>query len=524
MRTSPGTMKHSPPMTAPTARRRRQAQKMASWVEAGPGRRLVAAIPSSNSVAVSHRRSSTHRRRSRAMWAGGPPKPVQPMRAHSRAISASGTTGPGAGAPSGTSAVTGPGPGARAGRWGPAGRSGPRSGRARCEGIPRRRPALRRRPGRRPGDRLGDRPPGRRGATRSTVLAGAWGMPTRDRPTDTRRAGTVRVTCKGESHHADVADRHRDRGGGDGHRCRRARRPRRRGGPSDRGTRGPGPGGGGHMERARNLRHAGHRDRPPGGGQHLGDHRRGQRRERWDGGHRWPSRHRRRGGTGDGHVPPGGQRGTHRGDGLRRRGRQQHDRRWQRGQRWGRVECRRGRRIGRVRRHLRVGRRWGQRRRRRVPRAVLRDHLHPIDPGLRGHRSGTLRGRGGRRRRRGGMSNCSGIAAGTGGNAGTPTGDPGAQGHNGGSGIEPETAPRRRAPAGPAASGTQPPPGATAHTWSATRSAPAAGAAGSGAGQGGRAAPPTATGPAAAAAGRRGSAPPASRLATPNWPAAAPSR
>ena len=34
---------------APAGPRSRQAQKMASWVEAGPGSRLVAATPSSNS-------------------------------------------------------------------------------------------------------------------------------------------------------------------------------------------------------------------------------------------------------------------------------------------------------------------------------------------------------------------------------------------------------------------------------------------------------------------------------------------
>ncbi len=52
-------MKQAPPTRAPTVPPSRHAQKMASWVEAGPGRRLVAAIPSSNSVADNHRRSVT---------------------------------------------------------------------------------------------------------------------------------------------------------------------------------------------------------------------------------------------------------------------------------------------------------------------------------------------------------------------------------------------------------------------------------------------------------------------------------
>ena len=51
----PGTMKHRPPTTAPIGPRSRQAQRMASCVEAGPGRRLVAAMPSSNSSWLSQR-------------------------------------------------------------------------------------------------------------------------------------------------------------------------------------------------------------------------------------------------------------------------------------------------------------------------------------------------------------------------------------------------------------------------------------------------------------------------------------
>ena len=82
--TRPGTMNAAPPASAPGRPRTRQAQKIASWVEAGPGSRLQAAIASSNSRASSHRLSSTHSLRSSAMCAGGPPNPMQPIRPHSR--------------------------------------------------------------------------------------------------------------------------------------------------------------------------------------------------------------------------------------------------------------------------------------------------------------------------------------------------------------------------------------------------------------------------------------------------------
>ncbi len=84
-------MKHAPPTSAPSGPRSRHAQKIASWVEAGPGSILVAAMPSSNSAAEIHPRCSTHSVRSSAMWAAGPPNPMQPMRPHSRAIVSSGT-------------------------------------------------------------------------------------------------------------------------------------------------------------------------------------------------------------------------------------------------------------------------------------------------------------------------------------------------------------------------------------------------------------------------------------------------
>ena len=75
MAASPGTMKHSPPITAPAFPRRRQAQRMANCVEDGPGRRLATATPSSNSVAVIHRLSSTQSRRNSAMWWEAPRTP-----------------------------------------------------------------------------------------------------------------------------------------------------------------------------------------------------------------------------------------------------------------------------------------------------------------------------------------------------------------------------------------------------------------------------------------------------------------
>src|ERR1700733_751965 len=68
---------------------------MASWVEAGPGRRFVVAMASSNSLASIHFRSSTHRRRSRAMWVGGPPNPMHPRRSHSFPIVPRDTGAPG---------------------------------------------------------------------------------------------------------------------------------------------------------------------------------------------------------------------------------------------------------------------------------------------------------------------------------------------------------------------------------------------------------------------------------------------
>ncbi len=79
-------MKQAPPTRAPSAPRSRHAQKMDSWVDAGPGNKLTAAIPSSNSVDESQPRSVTQSLRKSAMWVGGPPKPTQPIRPHSRAI------------------------------------------------------------------------------------------------------------------------------------------------------------------------------------------------------------------------------------------------------------------------------------------------------------------------------------------------------------------------------------------------------------------------------------------------------
>ena len=81
----PGTMNAAPPISAPSRPRSRQAQKMASWVEAGPGSRLQAAMASSNSrrvqPALALARTAA---RSSLMCAGGPPNPMQPIRPHSR--------------------------------------------------------------------------------------------------------------------------------------------------------------------------------------------------------------------------------------------------------------------------------------------------------------------------------------------------------------------------------------------------------------------------------------------------------
>ena len=85
MTTRPGTMNATPPTMAPSGPATRHAEKIASCVDAGPGNKLHAAIASSNSAVVSHRRCSTQRSRSSAMWAGGPPKPMQPIRPHWRA-------------------------------------------------------------------------------------------------------------------------------------------------------------------------------------------------------------------------------------------------------------------------------------------------------------------------------------------------------------------------------------------------------------------------------------------------------
>ena len=110
-------MNAAPPISAPARPRSRQAQKMASWVEAGPGIRLQTAMASSNSRASSQPLRSTHSWRSSRMCAGGPPNPMQPIRPHSRSTVASGT---GAAAGARPPAPPGPFPGlgsSRPGRW-----------------------------------------------------------------------------------------------------------------------------------------------------------------------------------------------------------------------------------------------------------------------------------------------------------------------------------------------------------------------------------------------------------------------
>ena len=70
-------MKHNPPRIAPGADRSRHAHRIASCVEAGPGSRFVTAMASSNSDAgPSTPARSTQSRRNRAIWVGGPPKPM----------------------------------------------------------------------------------------------------------------------------------------------------------------------------------------------------------------------------------------------------------------------------------------------------------------------------------------------------------------------------------------------------------------------------------------------------------------
>ena len=112
----PGRMNPAPPTSAPARPRSRQAQKMASWVEAGPGIRLQTAIASSNSRASSQPLRSTHSWRSSLMCAGGPPKPIQPIRPHSRSTVPSATRGTAGGRSHGTPGP-GPGPGASSQGW-----------------------------------------------------------------------------------------------------------------------------------------------------------------------------------------------------------------------------------------------------------------------------------------------------------------------------------------------------------------------------------------------------------------------
>ena len=68
---NPGTMNAAPPTTAPIGPATDHADKIASWVDAGPGNRLHAATASSNSEESSHSLRSTQRSRSNAMCVGG---------------------------------------------------------------------------------------------------------------------------------------------------------------------------------------------------------------------------------------------------------------------------------------------------------------------------------------------------------------------------------------------------------------------------------------------------------------------
>src|SRR6202000_1405220 len=62
------------------------------WLDDGRGSSEQAALASSNSWWSIQPSRSTASLRSRAMWAGGPPKPVTPIRVHSRATVASGAS------------------------------------------------------------------------------------------------------------------------------------------------------------------------------------------------------------------------------------------------------------------------------------------------------------------------------------------------------------------------------------------------------------------------------------------------
>ena len=86
-------MKQAPPTSAPAVPRKRHAHQIDIWVDAGPGSMLVAAIARSNSSSRIHPRRSTQSPRSSEMWAGGPPKPMHPIRPHSMATSRSEGTG-----------------------------------------------------------------------------------------------------------------------------------------------------------------------------------------------------------------------------------------------------------------------------------------------------------------------------------------------------------------------------------------------------------------------------------------------
>jgi hypothetical protein len=55
---------------------------------------LQTAIASSKTRALSQPRRSTQSSRSSAMWAGGPPNPMQPIRPHSRTTVRIGTSEP----------------------------------------------------------------------------------------------------------------------------------------------------------------------------------------------------------------------------------------------------------------------------------------------------------------------------------------------------------------------------------------------------------------------------------------------
>ena len=94
--TNAGMMNDTPPTTRPRQPARRAPSAIAISVEFGPGTKAQAPTMRANSSSLTHDRSATTRRRIMAMWAAGPPTPITPNHAKSRATSSSRRCGCGA--------------------------------------------------------------------------------------------------------------------------------------------------------------------------------------------------------------------------------------------------------------------------------------------------------------------------------------------------------------------------------------------------------------------------------------------